>query len=272
MSAFGGWVLWKALFPPRVTVAEDRPRPRTPEEEAVHRYLVGHADDPDIQFVRWGPHDVDGKLWKVCEKWGHVDVSLFSFFIRSFSMTQTQREQPQPLPTANAAAREAERSCSWVRVCYRDRNRQGAREYHDVVFQLRGKEVVRAIDNPQGDAWIDSFEENIRLSVVFLLAGQLNNVDAAILQYAYAHRDKRFDPRDANGWLIRSRERQGEPVGDPEHFGWPDSLEAVIGQRARMPWGAVMQYDRKGPHHQGKGIDVWVNDPDGRPIGNWPEL
>jgi hypothetical protein len=42
---------------PAGRVPEDRPAPRTDEEELVKRFIINNSSDPKrVQFVRWGPH------------------------------------------------------------------------------------------------------------------------------------------------------------------------------------------------------------------------
>jgi hypothetical protein len=60
-----------AMLPPPASLppATHGGGPTGAEEKAVHRYILEHAEDPEsVEFLRWGPHDLNGELHKLALK------------------------------------------------------------------------------------------------------------------------------------------------------------------------------------------------------------
>jgi hypothetical protein len=61
LAAWGGYAWW--VRAPVGAVAESRSGARCWEERLVRDYILEHAPDPgSVEFVRWGPHDLQGEL------------------------------------------------------------------------------------------------------------------------------------------------------------------------------------------------------------------
>ncbi|HJT78209.1 MAG TPA: hypothetical protein VJ739_13480 [Gemmataceae bacterium] len=151
-----------ALFPPAGAVAEDRPNPRSQEEELVRRFVVNNAEDAKaVRFLRWGPHMTGDELLALIKESG-----------------------VEGLVTDEAKAREAAKklkTVTLVRVRYRDPNAfpgvgpmpflpvpapagdTGKRdEPHDCIFVVMGKLVYpTAIPNAEGDRWKAAFRKQL---------------------------------------------------------------------------------------------------------------
>jgi hypothetical protein len=59
-------------FRPAVHAPENRPQPRTPEEEIVKRFILNNADDDatKVRFLTWGPHMYKPELASLVQESG----------------------------------------------------------------------------------------------------------------------------------------------------------------------------------------------------------
>lgn len=123
------------------------------EEQLVRRHILDRADDPSsVEFAQWGPHATKGELTarKVYShiKWQDGDEGV---------------DTPAVL----------------IRVVYREKNKLGALERHESVFQVEGgkltdyprflvtrngRAVPLSIVPSAGDDWIERTKESVKRS------------------------------------------------------------------------------------------------------------
>ncbi len=122
-----GWNTRGRFFAPAAVVRpEVRKSPRTPEEEAVQRFVLANANDPkSVEFDRWGPHLDEGVTWPI-----DIGPSLFN----------VGNETPVKGKPAKM-----------LRTVFRGKNQFGATVIEDKVFIVQNGEVVLAEQNNMGD-------------------------------------------------------------------------------------------------------------------------
>jgi len=128
---------FKSSDSPNLKTVEHRASARGKEEELVRKYILDTAHDPNsVEFDRWGPHDLTAEL-------GVTGIVGFCAALDPGT---------RPISFPKSGMKET-RPDKVIRVCFREKNALGAKQFKDALFLIQDEKVVEAGVNQFGDDW-----------------------------------------------------------------------------------------------------------------------
>ena len=118
------------------------------EEALVRKHILDNANVPAaVVFDRWGPHDLEGKVWK----------EVLAFLGMARNLTLIDRKDPDNqiylVRLLRPQGLDPTKKLMYVRVRFRATNDVGATGLFDEVYSIQGGRILGSLDNDCGDDW-----------------------------------------------------------------------------------------------------------------------